>query len=353
MAGQIKTIYFGSDNQSGAHPDVIAAIARCAEGRVPAYGDDLLTRNVEEQINDIFETECETFLVATGTAANALILSAMCPPWGAIYSHADAHIINDENTAPELFGGGSRQVGIQGAFGKPSIECIEAAIASAIDNGVHSAKPAAISLTNATECGTCLLPDELARYGELAAKHGLGLHVDGARFSNALISTGATPAELTWKSGVDALSFGATKNGVLAAEAVVFFNRRFSEDFEYRRKRAGHLWSKHQFLAAQFNAFLNNDLWLKNAAHANAQAQRLAEGLAKVPGVQLPWPVEANEVFPILPPGLAEALAAEGFDFYSWPSMPGMVRFVTSFNTDPADVSALLEHIHRLAPRFS
>lgn len=353
MAGKIKTIYFGSDNQAGAHPDVIAAIARSAEGRVPAYGDDLLTRNVEQQINDIFETECETFLVATGTAANALILSAMCPPWGAIYCHAGAHIINDENTAPEMFSGGGRQIGIQGALGKPSVEGIEAAIASATNHGVHNVKPAAISLTNATECGTCLHPDELARYGELAAKHGLGLHVDGARFSNALIGTGATPAELTWRSGVDALSFGATKNGVLAAEAVVFFNRRFSQDFEYRRKRAGHLWSKHRFLAAQFDAFLHNDLWLKNAAHANAQAQRLAEGLGKVPGVQLPWPVEANEVFPILPPGLAEALTAEGFDFYSWPGMPGMVRLVTSFNTDPADVSLFLEEIHRLAPGFS
>ena len=339
----MKTTYLASDNQAGAHPDVLDAVSRNASGLTPPYGEDPLTLGVQRRLQDLFETDCEVFLVATGTAANALVLSAMCPPWGAILCHEDAHIYCDENTAPEFFTGGARQIGLAGDLGRPSMEAIKTRVATSRENGVHNAKPAVISLTNASERGTVLPPHDVAQYGDLAKELGLALHMDGARFSNAVASTGASPADLTWRAGVDALTFGATKNGAIAAEAVVFFNDRFSDGFAYRRKRAGHLWSKHRFLAAQFDAFLSNDLWLRNARHANDLAAQLSAGLAAIPGVSVPWPTQANEVFPVLQPGIDAALRAAGFDYYDWPAVPGMVRLVTSFATDPADVERCLE----------
>ena len=334
--------FMGSDNQAGAHPKVLDAMVSASSGLVSAYGEDRLTEGLTRRFSEIFEIECEVFLVATGTAANSLILSAMCPPWGAVLCHEGAHIINDENTAPEFFTGGARQIGVPGELGKPGHDAIRAQVELAQLHGVHNVKPTAISLTNATEQGTVLKPAEVADYGELAKELNLGLHMDGARFSNAVVGSGASPADLTWRSGVDVLTFGATKNGAIAAEAVVFFNDRFSEDFAYRRKRAGHLWSKHRFLAAQFDAFLADDLWLDNARHANALAARLANGLSQLPGVTLPWPTEANEVFPVLPQAIDQALEAAGFVYYPWPMVPGMKRFVTSFVTDPEDIDRLL-----------
>ena len=334
--------FMGSDNQAGAHPKILDALASASSGLVSAYGEDSLTESLNHRFSEIFEVDCEVFLVATGTAANSLILSAMCPPWGAVLCHEGAHIINDENTAPEFFTGGARQIGVPGELGKPCHDAIRAQVELAQLHGVHNVKPTAISLTNATEQGTVLKPAEVAAYGELAKELNLGLHMDGARFSNAVVGSGASPADLTWRSGVDVLTFGATKNGAIAAEAVVFFNDRFSEDFAYRRKRAGHLWSKHRFLAAQFDAFLADDLWLDNARHANALAARLANWLSQLPGVTLPWPTEANEVFPVLPEAIDQALEAAGFVYYPWPMVPGMKRFVTSFVTDPEDIDRLL-----------
>ena len=338
----------GSDNQAGAHPKILEALALASDGLASAYGEDSLSETLHSRVSDIFETDCEVFLVATGTAANSLILSAMCPPWGAVLCHEGAHIINDENTAPEFFTGGARQIGVPGELGKPSHDAIRAQVELAQLNGVHNVKPTAISLTNATEQGTILQPAEVAGYGELARELDLGLHMDGARFSNAVVGSGASPADLTWRAGVDALTFGATKNGAIAAEAVVFFNDRFSADFAYRRKRAGHLWSKHRFLAAQFDAFLTDDLWLDNARHANALAARLATGLSDLPGVSLPWPTEANEIFPVLSPAIDVALKQAGFDYYDWPIIEGMVRLVTSFTTDAADIERCL-HVARTA----
>jgi len=337
-----KTTFMGSDNQAGAHPAILEALALASDGLASAYGEDSLSETLNARVSDIFETDCEVFLVATGTAANSLILSAMCPPWGAVLCHEGAHIINDENTAPEFFTGGARQIGVPGQLGKPCHDAIRGQVELAQLHGVHNVKPTAISLTNATEQGTILQPTEVAGYGELARELDLGLHMDGARFSNAVVGSGASPADLTWRAGVDALTFGATKNGAIAAEAVVFFNDRFSADFAYRRKRAGHLWSKHRFLAAQFDAFLAGDLWLDNARHANALAARLATGLSQLPGVTLPWPTEANEVFPVLPEVIDQALEAAGFVYYPWPMVPGMKRFVTSFVTDPEDIDRLL-----------
>ena len=343
-----KTTFMGSDNQAGAHPAILEALALASDGLASAYGEDSLSETLNARVSDIFETDCEVFLVATGTAANSLILSAMCPPWGAVLCHEGAHIINDENTAPEFFTGGARQIGVPGELGKPSHDAIRAQVELAQLNGVHNVKPTAISLTNATEQGTILQPTEVAGYGELARELDLGLHMDGARFSNAVVGSGASPADLTWRAGVDALTFGATKNGAIAAEAVVFFNDRFSADFAYRRKRAGHLWSKHRFLAAQFDAFLTDDLWLDNARHANALAARLATGLSDLPGVSLPWPTEANEIFPVLSPAIDVALKQAGFDYYDWPIIEGMVRLVTSFTTDAADIERCL-HVARTA----
>jgi len=338
----MQKIFLGSDNQAGAHPSILQAVVDAGLGHASPYGDDEATHRVTERLSALFETECQVFFVATGTAANALILSAMTPPWGAVFCHEGAHIFRDENTAPEFFTGGGRQVGLPGPLGKPDLSAIEAQIEAATLHGVHNVKPAAISLTNATEQGTVFQPDELAAYAEVAGRAGLGLHVDGARFSNAVISTGASPADLTWRAGVDALSFGATKNGAMAAEAVVLFNDRFSEDFAYRRKRAGHLWSKHRFLAAQFEAFLSDDLWLENARHANAMAAKLAAGLEALNGVELPWPTEANEVFPVLPDAIDAALESAGFLYYPWPVVAGMKRLVTSFATEEEDIDRLL-----------
>ncbi len=343
------SIHFGSDNQAGAHPDILDALIRANTGMASGYGNDALTRRAEERINSLFEHECTTFLVSTGTAANALALSALCPPWGGIYCHNGAHVIKDENTAPEFFTGGARQIPIAGPEGKPDLEALSKAISSAQTHGIHNVKPAVISLTNATECGTVFTADELAAYGSLAKQHQMALHVDGARFSNAVVSTGASPAALTWQSGVDVLTFGATKNGAIAAEMVIFFNKQFADDFAYRRKRAGHLWSKHRFLAAQIDAFFHNDLWLNNAQHANAMATRLARGLSTVRGIGIPWPVEANEIFAIMPAALIQQLRQRGFEFYDWPAADNMVRLVTSFNTSTDDIDCFIDSAHQLA----
>lgn len=333
---------FASDNQAGAHPEVIEALARASQGGAAAYGDDALSAQAEEAVAACFERDCCVFFVTTGTAANALGLSTLCPPWGAIYCHIGAHILNDENTAVELFTGSARLVGIEGDSGKPDLNTMARRIEQATTHGVHNASPAVISLSNVTESGTVYQPEELQAFRALADQHHMALQVDGARFANALVATGASPADLSWRSGVDVLSFGLTKNGGIAAEAVVFFDDVRAEEFAYRRKRAGQLWSKHRFLAAQWLALLDNDTWLANARHANAMAQKLASGLASVEGVIFPWPVQANELFPILPPHLRQRLIDAGVSFYDWPGVDGMVRLVTHFATDPDEVDRLL-----------
>jgi len=335
-------MHFVSDNQSGLHPAVLTALAEASTGNAAGYGEDPLTTAAETAVEQLFETPCSVFFVTTGTAANALALSALCPPWGAIYCHLGSHVQNDENTAVELYTGGARLVGIPGKEGKPALEQMQAHIQTAAIHGVHNARPGAISLSNVTESGTVYGPAELASYRALADEHDLYLHVDGARFANAVVSTGATPAELTWRAGVDCLSFGLTKNGGMATEAVVIFNQSVGEQFEYRRKRAGHLWSKHRFLAAQWLALLDGDIWLKNAEHANDMAQKLANGFLQRADVNVPWPVQANEIFPVIPAELRSALREAGMQFYDWPAEADMTRFVTSFATEATDVEAAL-----------
>ena len=342
-------VNFCSDNVTGAAPEIIEALARANAGPAMPYGADEWTGRVEARLREIFETDCAVFPVATGTAANVLGLAVMTPPFGAIYCHREAHVNVDECGAPELFTGGAKLVVLDGPDGKLGVEALDSAITGA--GVVHHVQPAAISVTQASEAGTLYSLDELAAIAALARRHGLGLQMDGARFANALVGLGCSPAEASWKAGVDALAFGATKNGALAAEAVLIFKPELAETFAFRRKRGGHLFSKMRFLSAQLEAYLADDLWLRNAAHANAMAARLAAGLAALPGARLLYPVQANEIFARLPAALIDGLEAEGFAFYRWGTPPAdsAVRLVTAFDTPEADVETFLAAARRLA----
>ncbi|MDH5748587.1 MAG: low specificity L-threonine aldolase, partial [Rhodospirillales bacterium] len=330
---------FCSDNATGVAPEIMNALARAAEGSVRAYGNDSLTRDLETRIAGLFETEADVFLVATGTAANALAISVLTPPYGSVYCHARAHIETDECGAPEFYTGGCKMVLLEGENGKISAAALETALAKE-KRGVHAVLPSVLSLAQITEAGTAYTVDEIRILAGIAHAHGLKVHMDGARFANAIASMACSPADLTWKAGIDALCFGATKNGAMGAEAVVLFDRDHDDDLAYRRKRGGHLVSKMRFLAAQFEAYLSDDLWLKNARHANATAKRLAEGLGGVPPLSVLYPVDGNEIFVTMPDSLVEGLKGDGFDFYHWADeLPGraLVRLVTAFNTRPED----------------
>ena len=332
---------FASDNASGASPEIVAALAAANDGPAMPYGKDSVTLRLEARLQEIFETDCAVFPVATGTAANVLGLSLMTPPFGAIFCHADSHIYLDECNAPEFYTGGARLVPLAGEGGKLTVA--ELADAVVIEDDVRRPQPAAVSLSQVSEFGRVYSCDELAAIGALVHERGLGLHMDGARFTNALVALGCSPAEMTWKAGVDVLSFGATKNGVMAAEAVVVFKPELADSFGYRRKRGGHLFSKMRYLSAQLEAYLTDDLWLANARHANAMAARLAQGLAAIADARLLYPVEANEIFIDLPEAVVEALEAAGFLFYRWDRGAGViVRLVASFNTKPEEVEAFL-----------
>jgi len=337
---------FASDNHYGASPKILEAVAAIGQAPAPAYGNDPVTARVTKQLGEIFEREVAVYPVINGTTANALSLATLVPPHGAILCHAEAHIAVDECGAPEFFTHGAKLVPIDGADAKLTPAAIEAALKHFQKGFVHHAQPAAISLTQATELGTVYAPDELTAISEVARAHGLKLHVDGARFANALVGLGCTPAELAWKSGVDVLSFGATKNGALAAEAVIFFDPKDAADFEYRRKKSGHLLSKMRFVSAQLDAYLDGDHWLANARHANTQAQRLAQGLARVKDVSVAHPVQANAVFARMPSALAAKLRKAGAVFYDWGAPEDgtvLARLMLSFATPEEDVAKLIE----------
>jgi threonine aldolase len=341
---------FISDNVNGASPEILEAVLAANAGAAPSYGADEITARLQGRFGEIFERDCAVFPVATGTAANVLALSVLSPPFGAIYCHEDSHVNVDECGAPEFYSGGAKLVALPGAGGKVTADDLAAAVKGA--GNVHSVQPAAVSLTQSSEAGTVYSLGDLAAIAEVARARGLGLHMDGARFANALVALGCSPAEATWKAGVEALSFGATKNGALAAEAVVFFEPARAADFAYRRKRGGHLFSKMRFLSAQLEAYLADDLWLRNARHANALAARLGEGLGGLPGVALSHPVEANEVFAWMPEAMIRGLEAADFGVYRW-GPPGEdggeVRLVTAFNSRPEDVEALIAKAGELA----
>ncbi|HYH38281.1 MAG TPA: low specificity L-threonine aldolase [Azospirillum sp.] len=322
---------FRSDNVAGCAPEVMDALALAARGTAASYGADDWTERLKAQVAALFETEVAVFPVATGTAANSLALAAATPPFGAIYCHEEAHINVDECGAPELYTGGAKLVGLKGESGKLTSAAVDSALAGAGIGVVHRVQPAALSLSQATEAGTVYRPDEIANLADVAHRAGLTVHMDGARFANAVARLGCTPAELTWKAGVDVLSLGATKGGCFAAEAVVVFNPALADDLGFLRKRGGHLLSKMRFVSAQLEAWLAGGLWLRLARHANAMADRLAAGLATVPGAEIAFPVEANEVFVRLPEGAIGALETAGFRFHRWEG--SLLRLVTAFDT--------------------
>ena len=337
---------FSSDNALGASPRVMQALLAANEGAAAAYGSDPHSQRAAQMLCEIFERDCAVFLVATGTAANALALAALAPPWGAVFCHADAHVNRDECGAPEFFGDGLKLVPIKGAGGKLTPAALEARLSRFPRGVVHHVQAHALSLSQATEAGTIYSCEEIAALSGIARSAGMGVHMDGARFANALLTLGRTPAEMTWKAGVDVLCFGATKNGTLACEAVVFFDPAKAENFGFRRKRSGHTISKGRFLGAQMAGYLEDGHWLDLARHANACAAQLSQGLAMLPGVRLPWPCQANEVFALLPGRMDAALRAAGAAYYDWRAedvAPGagevFIRLVTSFATRQEDLA--------------
>ncbi len=334
---------FASDNAEGWAPEILEALRVANEGAMPSYGDDALTKEVTAALSEVFERDVAVVLVPTGTAANGLAFAALTPPFGAVLVHEASHVQLDECGAPEFFTGGAKLLPLPGGGGKIAPDALVERLSFIPMKSVHHVPPKLLSLTQATECGTAYTPDEVAALAHIAKGRGMALHMDGARFANALVHLGCSPAEITWKAGVDALSFGATKNGCMAVEALVFFDPAMSGEVEYLRKRAGHLFSKHRFLSAQMLAYLKDDLWLHLARHANDSAVALANGLANSQNARLWYPVEANEVFISLDKSVAKRLRAAGAVFHPWvmpddPAGGRMYRFVTSFRTEMADV---------------
>jgi threonine aldolase len=324
---------FFSDNAAPAHPRVLEAIA--AANRIDtAYDGDELSRKLDHAFSELFGTRVRAFWVTTGTAANCLALAALCPPYRAILCHEDAHIEIDEAGAPAFFSGGAKLILLNGEGAKVSPDALESAC-DRIRDDVHQVQPATISITNATEYGLTYRASEIAAISEFARRRNLALHMDGARLANAVASTGESLADLTWRSGVDALSFGFVKNGGLNAEALILFRTELADEIAVRRKRAGHLLSKGRYLAAQLLAMLDEDLWLENARAANSAAQRLGKAAPN----RLLYPVEANEVFLKVTADEAERLRAMGYDFYDWG--PGEIRLVTSWDQEGAAIESL------------
>jgi threonine aldolase len=335
------TISFRSDNDWGASPAVIAAMASCNMLTARPYGADEWTRGVEARLCEVFERQVGVLLLSTGTAANSISLAAMTPRWGSIICHRNAHVYADECGAPEFFTGGARLVPSASAGSKLDPRLLRGELA--VGKGdVHCVQPSAVSITQCTEDGQVYSVDEVAALSHVCREAGVPLHMDGARFANALVSLGCSPADITWRAGVDMLSFGATKNGALNAEAIVVFDDALAAQLPFLRKRAGHLLSKMRFVAAQMQAYLADDLWLANARHANAMAARLAQGLAGIRGVELAAPAQANILFVRLPDALAAGLRELGFDFYGDRWGPGVVRLVTSFGTTDGMVDAMI-----------
>lgn len=337
-------MFFASDNTSGATPEVLAALLRANEGYARGYGADAVMARISAQIREIFEApEARVHLVTSGTAANALALATLIQPWQAVYCHAHAHIAVDECGAPEFFTNGAKLVLIGGPHCKMTPESVSQTLDTA-DQSVHSVQRGILSLTNVTEAGTVYTPAEIAALTAIARRHHMPTHLDGARFANALVATGATAAEMTWMAGIDVVSFGATKNGCMGVEAVVIFDPAKDWEFQLRRKRAGHLMSKNRFLAAQMDGYLTDGAWLRHAAHANAMGTALADGLARINSVHQTHPVQANMMFPEWDAGTHARLEQAGAVYYPQPAPNGRegARLVTSWSTTPEDVGAFL-----------
>lgn len=340
---------FCSDNVTGVCPEILAAVAATNEGPAMPYGNDIATKEIEAAFNSVFEADADSFLVATGTAANVLALSVLSPPYGSIYCHPEAHIEIDECGGPEFYTGGAKLVLLADRAGKITADDLAEAMKDQ-HGDVHHVKPAVVSLTQTAETGVVYSIDEVKALCDVAHVHGLKVHMDGARFANAVVALGCTPAETSWKAGVDILTFGASKNGAFAAEAVLLFDKGLAEDFAYRRKRGGHLFSKMRFLAAQFEAYLKDDLWLDSARHANDCMKILNTGLSSIRDIDILFPPDANMMFARLSNSMIEGLRAKGFSFYDWPGEDrSTIRLVTAFNTQPEDATAFVAEARRLS----
>ncbi len=334
---------FASDNAYGVLPQVWAAMQAADHGTALAYGNDAATRDLTARFSDLFGRKVAAYPVFTGTAANALALACLTPPFGAVLCHRDSHIMTSECGAPEFYSG-AKLVGLDGADGKLTPHAIADAL-EGLDGGVHSVQPRAVSVSQASELGTVYTAAELTAISTLARAHGLKLHMDGARFANAMAHLGGTPAEATWECGVDVLSFGATKAGALAAEAVVFFDPALADEFEYRRKRGGHLASKMRFVSAQLDAMLKDDLWLASGGRANALARDLAGHLKQIADIEIAYPVETNMVFARMPVEKAARLRAGGAQFHDWSAPKDgkvVTRLALAFATPDEDVAKLI-----------
>lgn len=339
----MSSVDFYSDNTATACPEIMQALQQANTGFAAAYGEDRWSARLDEAFGEFFGTKVHAFAVTTGTAANALALASMTPPYGAILAHDQAHIFRDECGAPEFFCAGAKILALPAKDAKLTAEGLAAALAQHVPS-VHSVRLTTVSIAQATELGTVYQPGEIAALGELARRWRLRLHMDGARLANALVHLGCHPGEITWRAGVEVLSFGATKNGALGAEAVVFFDTQLARDFELRRKRSGHLLSKSRYVAAQLLAYLESGVWQRNALRANRLARRLAEAA----GSSLLHPVESNQLFLQLDEPGKERLRAAGFGFMDW-GVPGagQARLVVSWNQPDSDIEALSQALTR------
>lgn len=339
-----------SENTSPVHPKVVEAVVAANAGSATSFEADAWTARALARLKETFGCDLHAFTVLTGTAANAVALGAMVPPWGAILCHHDAHIETDELGAPEMYTSGARQIGIAGRHGKIDIAALEKHLKEARFGDIHAVQPTTISLTQLTEAGTAYSADEIKAIAKLARRYGLSVHMDGARFANAVVAANSTAAEMSWKSGVDVLTLGTTKSGTFGAEVVITFKPELAERLAYMRKRGGHFAPKSRFLSAQVEAYLADDLWLENARHGNAMARKLSAGLAKLPGVEIVHPTDANEVFATMPDAVADGLMAAGYKFHrNWRPDPVHSRFVLSWAARAEDIDVLLAKAAELA----
>lgn len=335
---------FSSDTAAPAHPAILEAMLAASKGPSPSYGSDPWTAAAHKALRDVFETDLDIWLVSSGTAANALALATLCPPHGAVLCHSEAHIERDERGAPEFFTGGAKLSLLPGAHARIDMAALRDKVATNRHDFMHETPAHVLSLSNLTESGAAYRPFEIAERAALAREAGLAVHLDGARLANALVSTGASPAEMTWRAGVDVVCFGATKNGAVGCEAIILFGaaRQRAQDLMVRAKRAGHMPPKMRFLAAQMSAYLKDGLWLQLARRANTSATSLATTLTRA-GAELAHPVDGNEVFARLPDGMADRLSAAGAAFYPW--IDGSHRFVCSWATEPSEIDAFAAYL--------
>jgi threonine aldolase len=338
-------IDYRSDNTGRAAPEILEALVRANTGTALGYGADEWTARLQERFRELFETPVRVFPVATGTAANALSLAAASPSWGLVYCSEAAHINTAEANAAGFFGGGLKLVPVAGPHGRVGPDAFARSLAAIQPGQLHRGQPAAVNITQASDLGTVYPVAEIRAITEIAKRRGLKVHMDGARFANALARLECSPAEMSWRAGVDILSFGATKNGGALCDAIVVFNPELADGLAVQLRRAGQVWSKMRFASAQLMAYVENGLWLQLAAASNAVAARIAGGIEAVPGLRLVAPVEVNELFLELPGAAMDALEREGFQFYR--RSPTLARFVCRFDTSEAEADALIAALRR------